>query len=467
MTDDPVRKDSAGFRLLQKIPKIPRISWRDLAATLGPVLIVSVVAIVAAMHFVRPAPPRTLTIASGPEGSTFRAVAERYRASLARNGVTLVVRVTQGSQENLRLLTDPDSGVDIGLVQAGVTAEGNTGDLVSLGSMFYEPLTVFYRASKPIERLAALKGRRIAIGRLGSGTRFVAVALLKANEVDEHDAQLLDLEGDVAIDSLRDGQVDAIFLAGDSAAPGSVRGLLHAKGVRMFDFVQADAYVRRFRYLTKLELPPGAFDLGDNLPPQPFTMLAPTVELVARSDLHPALSDMLIEAAKEVHGRATLLQDAGTFPAAVAHDFPLSDDARRYYKSGKSISYRYLPFWLASLVDRAVVVLVPIIVVLVPGLRVVPALYGWRINSRIYRRYGDLMALERASLEPMTDEERTALLERLREIEKAVISLRMPGAYANQIYILREHIQLVRDHLEGRHLHVHSPSHSMDLAQPG
>jgi hypothetical protein len=205
--------------------------------------------------------------------------------------------------------------------------------------------------------------------------------------------------------------------------------------------------VRRVRYLSKLDLPPGSFDLGDNLPPASISMLAPTVELVAHTDLHPALSDLLLSAAREVNGRATLLQAAGEFPSPSHHEFPISDDATRYYKSGKSFAYRFLPFWLASLLDRALAVLVPIIVLLVPGMQVVPSLYGWRINSRIYRRYGELMALERAVLGPLSQEERAALIGRLDEIEKSVISVKMPGAYANQIFVLREHIQFVREHL--------------------
>ena len=450
-TENKSKRDLPVIRLLQKIPPIPRISWRDLAATLGPVLLLSIAAILLALHFVRPAPPHTLTISSGPDGSTFRTVAEKYQKILARSGVKLVIKPSKGSEENLEHLIDADSDVDVGFVQGGVTADGDSSDLVSLGSVFYEPLTIFYRSPKPLQRLSELQGKRIAIGSAGSGTRFLALALLKANEIEPKGAtQLLDLEGDAAIKALDARQVDAIFLAGDSAGPNSIRTMLHAEGIRLFDFPQADAYVRRFPYLSKLDLPPGAFDLGDNLPTAPIAMLAPAVELVAKSELHPALSDLLLDAAHEVNGHASLLQNAGEFPSPLHHEFPISDDAARYYKSGKSFAYRFLPFWLASLLDRAVAVLVPIIVVLVPGLRIVPALYGWRINNRIYKRYGELMALERAVLEPLTTEERAALIERLGEIEKAIIGSKMPGAYASQIFVLRQHIKFVRDQLAGQ-----------------
>jgi hypothetical protein len=220
--------------------------------------------------------------------------------------------------------------------------------------------------------------------------------------------------------------------------------------IRFFSFVQAEAYARRFPYLTNIALPMGAFDLGKNLPPATVHTLSPTVDLIARDSLHPALSDLLVEAAREVNGGATLLQRAGEFPAPLVHDFPLSDDAARYYKSGKSFLYRVLPFWLASLADRLIVLVVPIVVVLIPGLRLVPSLYAWRVKSRLYRWYGALIALERAAFNETTESERAELVERLDRIEESVNRLKIPLAYADQFYVLREHIGFVRARLAKR-----------------
>jgi hypothetical protein len=204
----------------------------------------------------------------------------------------------------------------------------------------------------------------------------------------------------------------------------------------------------------------GAFDLGKNLPSAPIQMVAPTEELVARDSLHPALSDLLIEAAREVHGKANVMQHAGEFPAPLAHDFPISDDAARYYKSGKSFLYRILPFWLASLADRLLVVVVPLIVLLVPALRLVPSLYAWRVKSRIYRWYGALIAIERSALSDTSAEERQSLIEQLDVIEESVNGLKMPLAYADQFYVLREHIGFVRDRL------THGGEHPVEEARP-
>ena len=433
-------------RRLRKL-RVARVSWRDLVATLGPIILISALAIAATMHFIRPAPPSTLTMAGGPDGSSFAAIARKYQDFLKRNGIELKIVPSRGSSDNLDLLSD--NKVDIALVQAGVTRKDGTDDLVSLGTMFRQPLSVFYRAARPITLLSEIQGKRIAIGREGSGTRVLALALLKGNGIEPGGkTELLDLEGEAARQALVERKVDMIFLTGDSAGIKTVVDLLHTDSVRLFDFgQQGEAYERRFRYLNRLELPAGAFDLGENLPDHRITIMAPTVELLAHTHLHPALSDLLVEAAHEIHDRATLMQNPGEFPHPLEHDYPMSDDATRYYKSGKGFAYRYLPFWLASLVNRAAVVLVPILVVLIPGLRFAPNIYGWRISSRIYKRYGELMALERAALEPTTPEQRTALIERLGEIEKSIISVKMPGAFADQLYVLRRHIKFVRENL--------------------
>lgn len=429
--------------------KVRSVLWLEYAKTLGPILILSAVVILVGLHFVSPAPPRTLTIAGGPKGSTFAVNAARYQKIMARSGITLKVVETEGSVDNLNRLTNPHSGIDIALVQSGIADTADTSDLVSLGSMFFEPLTVFYRSPASLQRLSELRSQRIAIGPQGSGVRILALALLKDNGIEPGGStQLLDLEGEAATTALQHKQVDAIFLTGDSAAPATIRKLLHAEGIRLFDFSQADAYVRHFPYLNKLALPAGAFDLGENLPRSPINMLAPTVELVAHENLHPALCDLLIEAAMEVHGHPSLLQNAGQFPSATTHAFPISAEAARYYKSGsKSFAYRYLPFWLASLFDRLIVVFVPIVIVVIPGLRFLPQIYNWRVNRRIHRRYVELMALERESLGELSEERRATLLNRLEEIERTVISRKMPGSHAEQVYALREHIGFVRRHL--------------------
>ena len=436
--------------------RLVAISWRDLAMTLGPILLLSIAGIWVAIRFVRPAPPSSITITSGPDGSVFRNTAEKYRSILASNGITVQILPSKGSLENLQRLNDPSFHVDIGFVQGGIATGIKVERLVSLGSLFYEPLAIFYRSADPVDRLSQFSGKRLAIGAEGSGTRALALTLLKANGIESGGrTALLDLSGEDAARALIAHKIDAVFLTGDSATPPLMRKLLQTPGIRVFNFVQAEAYTRRFRYLTRLELPMGTLDLGKNSPERTLYLIAPTVELVARENLHPAISDLLIEAAREIHGSATLLQHAGEFPAPLEHEFRISNDAARYYKSGKRFLYRALPFWLASLADRAFVVLVPIVVLLLPGLRLVPSLYQWRVRARIYRWYGALIRLEREGLMNSIPEQPEQMHKQLDEIEKGVNNMKVPVAFADQFYVLREHIRFVRERLSS---HGHSSS---------
>lgn len=446
------------------VARFVAISWRDLAVTFGPILLVSVAAIWAAVRLIQPAPPQTLTISAGPHGSTFWNSAQRYKEILARNRITLNVLESEGSVDNLKRLSDPKSKVDVAFVQDGISPLNSAGGLMSLGSVSYVPVAIFYHGAT-VEWLSEFKGQRIAIGAEGSGTRELALALLQANGITPGGpTKLLPLSGDEAAKALVEGKVDAAFLTGDSAQPPVMIKLFRTPNIQFYDFTQAQAYAGRFPYLTQIQLPMGALDLGKNLPAATMQMVAPTAELVARDSLHPALSDLLIEAAREVHSKAGVLQRAGEFPAPLAHDFPISDDAARYYKSGKSFLYRTLPFWVASLADRLLVVLVPIVVVLIPGLRLVPSLYAWRVKSRIYRWYGGLIAIERGAMSETSQAERDVLIERLDAIEESVNELKMPLAYADQFYVLREHIGFVRQRLAQPHVGGHGSSAAASAA---
>ncbi len=429
-------------------PKFVRIAWKDLLAVGLPGLIVILAAFWAAIEFVRPAPPHSIQFLAGTPDSEYRHMAEHYKRHIESHGVKVNLLDSRGSQENLHRLADGDHDADVGFVQAGMLTGVDASKLVTLGTMFIKPLMVFYGGDATIESLRGLQGKRLAVGPEGSGTRALAMALLAANKIDEHAATLLSLDGDAAAKALEGGAIDAAFLTSDSASPELIRELLHHPHVHLMSFRQAAGYARRFRWLSTLTLPEGSLDLADNDPPSDYQLVGATVELVARTDLHPALSDMLIAAAREVHGTSGLFHEAGEFPAAIEHELPISEDAERYYKSGGQLLYRRLPFWLASLVDRLLVVLLPLLVVLVPATRVLPAIYRWRVRSRIYRWYGALMLIEREILGATTPETRAQLLTRLDEIEAAVNELKMPVAFADQLYVLREHVGLVRHRLE-------------------
>ena len=413
------------------------------AVTIAALLFAVLVLAGAVFVFVQSAPPGMITITSGPEGSIFHTNALRYARILAGHGVKLDVLTSEGSLENLNRLCDPSFRVDVGFVQGGMT-NGATGKLISLGSISHQPLLVFYRGA-PVELLSGLTGKRIAIGPVGSGTRSLALTILEANGIKPGGVTtLLDWEPKQASQALLDGTVDAVFLMGEDASLAVIRKLMQAPNIHLLNFRQSAAYTRRFSYLGVIEFPQGVIDFGRNIPPEDVYLVGPTVELIARENLHPALSDLLLGAAREVHGKATLLQQKGEFPAPLEHDIRLSADAARFYKSGKGFFYRFLPFWLASLTSRIVVVFVPTIVLLIPVLRSIPYLYRWRIRTRIYRWYRALLSLERELFGESDPGKREQLLKRLDEIEKAVNRMKVPASFADQFYGLRGHIGFVR-----------------------
>lgn len=426
------------------------LSLRDLFATAWWIFLIVGIGFVVAFQFVEPAPPSRIVITTGGDSGAYYTFANRYATILARHGVTLEVRTSAGSLDNLQRLARREA--DVGFVQGGVIEPPADPDAVaasnlqSLGSLFYEPVWVFYRGEKPLTRLTDLAGKRIAIGQEGSGIRQLAQRLLEANEM-ERDSILLPLTGLDAAEELQQGRLDAAFIIAAESAP-VVQVLLRSPGVRLMSFVQANAYQRRFPFLTRLTLPQGVADLVRDYPPEDVRVLAPTANLVIHEDLHPALQTLLLQVVSEVHGHSGFFQSAGEFPSYMDQLLPLSPEAARYYQSGPPFLQRYLPFWLAVLIDRLIVLLVPIIALLIPLLRVAPALYTWRVRSKVFRCYGELRFLE-DDIKHRFDPARLAdYRQRLDAIEEEATLLHIPLGFTDLIYTLREHVNLVRHILD-------------------
>ncbi|SET75740.1 TAXI family TRAP transporter solute-binding subunit [Stigmatella erecta] len=425
--------------------QLRRTLRRDLWITLAPTLLIIGIAFTITFYFVKPAPPKTLVLAVAQDEGGFRYFARRYQQFLTQHGITLELRPTKGSVTSLELLADPGSGVDVAFVQSGAVSEVKEARIVSLGSLSYVPLWVFYRG-EPLEDVRGLKGRRIAVGDAESGTRALALTLLKANGAEQAPTELLPLGRDEAVEQLKQGGVDAVFLVSPAEAP-VIQKLTAAPGVRLLSFARADAYARKYTYLSKLVLPRGVFDLAADVPERDVMLVAPTANLVARDTLHPALAYLLLRAASEVHGSAGLLDRTGEFPAPLETGFPLSSEAERYYEAGVPLLQRYLPFWAANLVDRLWVMLVPILAVVIPLGRAVPAIFLWRVRSRIFRWYARLKEIEIQLDEKPGRDKLEDMLRRLEEAERAVNQIPVPLAYAENLYFFREHIDVVRRRL--------------------
>jgi len=424
------------------------VSLRDLVATAWWIFLIAGIGFAVAYQFVEPAPPRHVVMTAGGESGAYYHFAKRYAAILARDGITLEVLPSEGSLQNLDRLQKGEA--QIGFIQGGVIEQpadaeidGEPEDygLLSLGSMFYEPVWVFYRG-ETIDRLTDLQGKRIAIGQEGSGIRHLAQRLLDDNEVDFKN-NTVPISGLDAAEELQQGRIDAAFIIAAEHAP-VVQVLLRSPDVKLMSFSQSFAYERRYPFLTRLTMPKGVADLVRDFPPEDTRVLAPTASLVVSEDLHPALQNLLLQAARQVHGKPGFFQTANEFPAYMDGMLPLSSEAERFFKSGPPFLQRYLPFWMAVLVDRLFVLLLPVIALLIPLMRVAPALYSWRVRSKVFRCYGELKFLE-DDLKNHFDRARLPeYRNRLDALDEEAAELHVPLGFTDLVYTLREHVNLVR-----------------------
>jgi TRAP-type uncharacterized transport system substrate-binding protein len=425
--------------------------WREAMATAWPLALLALAGFGVALYFVKPAPPRHLVMSTGREDGAYHAFAKRYQEIFARNGVTLELRPSRGSGENLRRLRQGE--VQIGFVQGGVAPEGQTSTgLLSLGSAFYEPLWVFARGKTRPERLTELEGKRIAVIQESSSTHALAYRLLAANDIAATTGaggEAASMSEFAAAEDLQQGRLDALFIVAAPEAP-IVQVLLRSPGIGLMHFAQAEAYRRRFPYLFRLMMPEGGVDLVYDYPPQDTDLLAATANLVVREELHPALQSLMLSALREAHGGSGFFQRRGEVPAYKDNDFPLAAAAEHFYASGPPFLQRYMPFWLAVLVDRFLILILPLVTLLLPMLRLAPALYSWRIRSRICRVYGELKFLENeirshARRAPMTPKTHASLLARLEIIENTANRMPIPMRFSDLLYTLKTHIHLVRE----------------------
>ncbi len=439
------------------------LSVRDLLATFGPFIVLAAALLALAYWVLDPTPPRKVVLATGTEQGAYAEFGKRYAQILKGYGISVELRATQGAAENLRLLLDPNSGVDIAFMQGGAgerarkaadslapADDSGEAGLVSLGSLFYEPVWLFYRTDSAqrllhtptLSSLSQLSGWRLNVGARGSGAPNLMRKLFEANRIDPTSLTLVRQSQTPAAVALLAGETDALVFA---SAPESlmVQMLLQTPGIALYDFAQADAYSRRFPFLTPVTLPRGIVDLAGDVPPRDVHLLAPTATLLARAGTHPALLQLFIQAARQVHGDAGWFQRKGDFPKAGGTEQPLAKEAERFYAGGTPVLQRYLPFWLANLIDRMWPVLVSIIAILIPLSRMLPPLYQFRIRSRIFRWYAQLRDVEHAIGERPVAE----LLDELSTIEKRVGGVTVPLSYADELYSLRSHIQMVGQRL--------------------
>lgn len=433
-------------RVMSNIRKFTRFSFGDLVATAGPTVIIIAVLCAVAYLVVDPAPPRQVLLATGQENSAYEEFGKQYAAALASHDIKVTLQRSLGSQENLELLNE--GKVDIAFVQSGSTeeAEARRKGLVSLGSLFTEPVWLFMREPVAVTKLSDLKGKTINLGPEGTGVPKLLRKVLELNGVEPSDLTIGALENTPATVELLEGRIDALVFSSGPEAP-LVQMLLQTPGIKLFDFTQAEAYARRLPFVSHVVLPRGIVDVGRDIPSQDYHLIAPTATLVARDDLHPALVDLFVQSASQIHGGTGWFQTQGQFPSARFTEIPVAREAEKFYNDGPPLLQRYMSFWMANLLDRMWVVVVALAALWIPLSKVVPPLYVWRIKSRVYRWYGQLRTVEQElDAAPAGDRAQVCggLLKRLDEIEAMVNRISIPLAFADALYGLRSHINFVR-----------------------
>ncbi|MGZ5817138.1 MAG: TAXI family TRAP transporter solute-binding subunit [Burkholderiaceae bacterium] len=438
---------------MPKIFKFTQFALRDFLVTVGPAIIVVALICLLAYLIVDPTPPSHVTLSTGQENSAYDVFGKQYASALAKHHIAVTLKPSLGSQENLQRLHSPQSGIDIGFVQSGSTEQEDAErrGLISLGSLFTEPVWLFFRDTKDITQLGQLKGLKINVGPEGTGVPGLFKKLLSVNDVEPTDLTLSGLENTPATVALLDGTIDGLVFSSAPDAP-LIQMLLQMPGIKLFDFVQADAYTRRFPFLSHVVLPRGIVDLGRDLPAKNYHLIAPTATLVARENLHPALIDLFVQAADEIHGGSGWFHKQGEFPTASYTEIRVAPAAAAFYKNGPPLLQHYLPFWAANFFERMWVTIVALGALILPLSKIVPPLYVWKIRSRVYRWYGKLRAVEQA-VEGVPVEHSAevyvAQLRRLNEIEEKVNQISVPLSYAEELYGLRSHINFVRNRILG------------------
>jgi uncharacterized protein len=434
-----------------------RIVYRKFWISMGVAFVTIGAAFLVTAQFVPPAPPKKVVIAAAGEGTPYYRLAQQYQRYFAQNGVTLEIRQTTASSENLKLLAATNSGVEIGFLQGGLATSRDAPGLISMGRVAYEPVWVFYRGPEPLDRLSQLQGKRILVGPEGSGTQQLATKLLAASGVTPETATIQPMHLPLYVEALEKGQADAGFLV---LAPDAVTvtRLFQTPGVRLMSFAQADGYSQRFPFLSRLDLKQGVVDFGKNIPPDDTALVATKTGLIVKDSLHPAIASLLAEAVLAVHtqpqfdsnGEAKLFQTVGEFPIVADPEFPLADDARRVYKSGPAFLQRYLPFWLATFLERMTIMLVPLIGLLIPAMRITPSIYPWLVRRRIFRWYRELRKAEAGLGKGVTAEQLSQKMSELDRIDEGIRSAQIPQNFSDQLYQLRSHIDVVRRRLAAR-----------------
>lgn len=415
-------------------------SYTELLLIIIPVIAIVYAGFWGAYQFVSPAPPKSISISAGNIQGTYYSYAQKYKEELALDGINLSILESKGSRENIKRLLNNEA--DVALVQGGTAYADEK--LLSLGSLYYEPVSIFYKKELTLNRLNDFSGLKISIGVDGSGTHMLASQLFAINHVNSQNTQFLYLTPQDSLKKLTAGELDAVFFVSSIYSP-AIQALLQNKDFTLFNFERADAYSQVLPFLSKVTLHEGIVDFKNNVPEQAITLLAPTANLVVRDDIHKSLSILLLQAINKNHGNNDLFSTPGFFPSDQLTAFPVSDVAKRFLEVGPPFLIKYLPFWIATFIDRMIVLTLPLLLLIIPLFKILPPVYRWRIRSKVYRWYEQLQEVDdQTRVGQLSDDQYEYLTQELDRITDEVSKLHTPLSNADQLYNLLVHIDLIK-----------------------
>ena len=393
------------------------------------------------MAYLIPAPPSQITIATSPQGEHYHILGTRYQGILSGTDIKVDLRLTDGAKENLRLLNDANSGVQIGFMQGGISNSRLAPDLISLGRLDHQIFWLFYPTGETITDLTQLRGKRIGLGAEGSGDRTVCEKILAVAGITYDNSTLVTVPSEHVINNLDSGGIDAVFRTFSPDSP-ILHTLLRGPQYRLMNFSEAEALTRIFPYLVRLVLPRGAIDLQRKLPTADTTLVATTNVLMVRKGVHPAIVDLLAIAISQAHSSPGLFHKVGEFPTETDPEYPMSQGARDFYKNGPTFLNWYLPFWMTNYAQRVIAVLVAVIAIVVPVFNYMPKLFLWFIHDRIRRLYRRLRIVDNALLAGVGASEMKALQTELESIVRAANIV--PMRSSELFFELKSHIDRTR-----------------------
>ena len=444
------------------VKKMGRITYKGVFLFFLPAVLITIGGFVVAYQFVEPSPPRNISIATGEPGGAYFTHGKVYKKLLEDYGITLTVRETEGSLENLKLLEKEIGGVDIAFIQGGIGRLSDSKTILSIGSLYYEPLWIFYRSGVKASRISDLKGLRIAIGNDLSGTKVLASDLLSLNGITQGNTQFVSQGPRISANMLLKHEIDAVFFVSTHKA-SYISDLLGSKSVFLMGIERAAAYKLRYSFLNVIDIPQGVIDFVENIPARNIQLLAPTAQLAVRSDLHPALIDLVLQTARRVHMPGGGLEKKGEFPSPKYLDFELSEDAHRFYTDRVPFLRRHFPFWVATFLGRMKIMILPFIAIMFPLFKIMPWIYRWRMRARIYRWYSDLDELGTDLYTQSSPETHDDYMAKMDALEKKALDIQVPKPYAESLFNLRMHIGIFRKKL----MNIQKPDeHSKTLESP-